>query len=103
MTVARICNHATMSSLPRTIASRALAPAFRASSLRAAVPSRRAYATNESDMSQRKVTSEDAPAVKLTSDSTQIREESASAGMRHKPDYNVAVDYRSSCVCSTTM
>jgi len=103
ITVAHICNHATMSILPRTIASRALAPAFRVSSLRAAVPSRRAYATNESEPHQHKVTPEDAPAVKLTTDSTQIREEGASSGMRHQPDYNVAIDYRSSCVCSTIM
>jgi NADH dehydrogenase (ubiquinone) Fe-S protein 4 len=61
------------------------------------------YATNESEPHHHKVTSDDAPAVKVNSDSTQIREESASAGMRHTLDYNVAVDYRSSYVCTAIL
>jgi NADH dehydrogenase (ubiquinone) Fe-S protein 4 len=87
-----------MSALPRTIGSRLLAPALRPSATRAITPSVRAYATNEPAPKGRKTSSEDAPAVKLNSESTQIREENAAEGMRHKPDYNVAIDYRTSCV-----
>jgi NADH dehydrogenase (ubiquinone) Fe-S protein 4 len=87
-----------MSALPRTIGSRFLAPALRPSATRAIAPTYRTYATNEPTPHGHKTTTEDAPAVKLNSDSTQIREESASEGMRHQPDYNVAVDYRTSCV-----
>jgi hypothetical protein len=81
-----------MSALPRSIRSRVLAPALRPAAARALAPRYRAYATKP------ETTPEDAPAVKLTSESTQIREESASEGMRHQPDYNVAIDYRTSCV-----
>jgi NADH dehydrogenase (ubiquinone) Fe-S protein 4 len=84
-----------MSALPRSITSRVLAPALRPSTARALAPRYRAYSTNEP---AHKTTSEDAPAVKLNSDSTQIRKESAAEGMRHQPDYNVAVDYRTSYV-----
>jgi NADH dehydrogenase (ubiquinone) Fe-S protein 4 len=87
-----------MSALPRTIGSRFLAPALRPSATRVIAPTYRTYATNEPTPHEHKVSPDDAPAVKLNSDSTQIREEGASAGMSRKPDYNVAVDYRSSCV-----
>ncbi|OAL45218.1 hypothetical protein IQ07DRAFT_548861 [Pyrenochaeta sp. DS3sAY3a] len=76
-----------MSSLPRSIGARLLAPALRPSvsaASRAMAPRMRPYATD------------DAPAVPLQSDSTQIREQDAAAGMRHQPDYNVAIDYRTS-------
>ncbi|KAJ4341305.1 ndufs4 NADH dehydrogenase Fe-S protein subunit [Ascochyta clinopodiicola] len=85
-----------MSSLPRSIGSRLLAPALRPSVTRSLAPAYRTYATNEDTPHHHKTTPEDAPAVKLTSDSTQIRKESAAEGMRHAPDYNVAVDYRTS-------
>ena len=88
----------TMSALPRSIRSRLLAPALRPSATRAIAPSYRAYSTNEPTPHEHKTSSEDAPAVKLTSSSTQIREEGAAEGMRHRPDYNVAIDYRVSYV-----
>jgi len=87
-----------MAALPRTIASRLLAPALRPSATSVIAPSFRTYATNEPTPHGHKTSSEDAPAVKLTSESTQIREENAAEGMRHQPDYNVAIDYRTSCV-----
>jgi hypothetical protein len=88
-----------MSALPRSIGSRLLAPALRPSSVaRAVAPTCRLYSTNEPEPHHHKVSSADEPAVPLKSDSTQIREESAAEGMRHQPDYNVAIDYRTSCV-----
>lgn len=84
-----------MSALPKSIASRVLAPALRPSAASTLAPRYRAYSTNEHTP---RTTAEDAPAVKLTSDSTQIRQEGAAEGMRHQPDYNVATDYRTSCV-----
>lgn len=87
-----------MSALPRSIGSRLLASTLRPTPTRSLAPAYRAYATNEQDPHAHKTTTQDAPAVKLTSDSTQIRKESAAEGMRHAPDYNVAVDYRTSCV-----
>lgn len=84
-------NTPAMSVLPRSIGSRLLAPALRPSAARAIAPRSRTYSTKPD------TNSEDAPAVPLKSDSTQIREEGASEGMRHQPDYNVAVDYRTSC------
>jgi hypothetical protein len=86
-----------MSALSRSVASKVLTPAVRPCSVGALAPRYRAYSTNEPNS---KTTSEDAPAVKLTSDSTQIRKENAAEGMRHQPDYNVAVDYRTSYVSS---
>jgi|TARA_R110002003_G_scaffold595_13_gene20809 NADH dehydrogenase (ubiquinone) Fe-S protein 4 len=83
-----------MSALPRSIASRALTPALRPAAARAIAPRYRAYGTEPDS----KTSSEDAPAVPLKGDSTQIREEGAAEGIRHQPDYNVAVDYRTSCV-----
>ncbi|KAI4937693.1 hypothetical protein J4E85_000128 [Alternaria conjuncta] len=85
-----------MAALTRTIASRLLAPALRPSATSVIAPSFRTYATNEPTPHGHKTSSEDAPAVKLTSESTQIREENAAEGMRHQPDYNVAIDYRTS-------
>jgi NADH dehydrogenase (ubiquinone) Fe-S protein 4 len=87
-----------MPAVPRSIGARLLAHAARASppASRAAIVHIRTYATNESDPHQHTTSSEDAPTVKLTSDSTQTREQSAAEGMRHQPDYNVAVDYRTS-------
>ncbi|KAF1839521.1 hypothetical protein BDW02DRAFT_585178 [Decorospora gaudefroyi] len=79
-----------------TIASTLLASVLRPSATRLSAPAYRTYATNEPKPHERKTSSEDAPAVKLTSESTQIREEGAAEGMRHQPDYNVAVDYRTS-------
>ena len=93
-----IDNSPTMSALPRSIASRLLVPALRPTAPRAIAPAFRTYSTNEPIPHGHKTSTEDAPAVKLTSDSTQIREEGAAEGMRHQPDYNVAVDYRTSCV-----
>lgn len=89
---------AAMSALPRSIGSRLLAPALRPSATRSLAPAYRTYATNEPTPYQHKTSPDDAPAVPLKSDSTQIRKESAAEGMRHAPDYNVAVDYRTSCV-----
>ncbi|KAF2750514.1 hypothetical protein M011DRAFT_397102 [Sporormia fimetaria CBS 119925] len=84
-----------MAALPRSIASR-LAPAvLRPSAARAFVPAYRTYATNTDDPAP-KTSSEDAPVVKQTTDSTQIREQSAAEGTPRKPDYNVAIDYRTS-------
>lgn len=87
-----------MSALPRSIGSRLLAPALRPSVARSLAPAYRTYSTNEDVPHQHKTSTSDAPAVPLKSDSTQIRQESAAEGMRHAPDYNVAVDYRTSCV-----
>lgn len=89
-----------MSALHRSIGSRLLAPALRPAATRSFAPVYRTYSTNEDVPHQHKTTSEDAPAVPLKSDSTQIRQENAAEGMRHAPDYNVAVDYRTSCVGS---
>lgn len=87
-----------MSALPRSIGSRLLAPALRPSATRSFAPAYRTYATNEETPHNHKTTTEDAPAVPLKSDSTQIRKESAAEGMRHSPDYNATIDYRTSCV-----
>jgi NADH dehydrogenase (ubiquinone) Fe-S protein 4 len=84
-----------MSALPRSIRAKLFAPALRPAPARAVAPYHRTYATNEPAP---QVNTEDAPAVPLKGDSTQIREESAAEGIRHQPDYNVAVDYRTSCV-----
>ena len=70
----------------RSIGPRLLAPALRPSAARTLAPSFRAA-----------VSTKDAPAVPVNTDSTQIREEGAAQGMRHAPDYNVAIDYRTSC------
>jgi hypothetical protein len=87
-----------MSALHRSIGSRLLAPALRPATARSFAPAYRTYSTNEDVPHQHKTTSEDAPAVPLKSESTQIRKETASQGTPHAPDYNVAIDYRTSCV-----
>jgi hypothetical protein len=93
-----IDNTTTMSAVSRTIGSRLLTPALRPSAARAIAPTYRTYSTNEPIPHEHKTSSDDSPAVKLNTESTQIREENAAEGMRHQPDYNVAVDYRTSCV-----
>jgi NADH dehydrogenase (ubiquinone) Fe-S protein 4 len=85
-----------MSALHRSIGSRLLAPALRPATARSFAPAYRTYSTNEDVPHQHKTTSEDAPAVPLKSESTQIRKETASQGTPHAPDYNVAIDYRTS-------
>ena len=73
---------------------------------RAFAPTYRTYATQpptESKEVAPKTSPEDSPAVNLRSESTQIREETAAEGIRHQPDYNVAVDYRTSCVFRSMM
>ncbi|KAF1362759.1 hypothetical protein EJ07DRAFT_106365 [Lizonia empirigonia] len=85
-----------MSALPRSIGSRLLAPALRPSATRSFAPAYRTYATNEETPHNHKTTTEDAPTVPLKSESTQIRKESAAEGMRHSPDYNATIDYRTS-------
>lgn len=81
-----------MSALPKSIAPKVLTPVLRPAAARALAPRYRAYSTE----GPKKTSPEDAPAVNLSSSSTQIREESAAEGMRHQPDYNVAIDYRTS-------
>lgn len=83
-----------MSALPRSIGSRLLPATLRPSAARAIAPRSRTYATKEAES---KTGSDDAPAVNLT-ESTQIRQENAREAVRHQPDYNVAVDYRTSYV-----
>jgi hypothetical protein len=87
----------TMSTLPRSIAARLLAPALRPSAARVIAPAYRPYSTKDSSEPERQTSTDDAPSAPVNSKSTQIREESASQGMGHAPDYNVAVDYRTSC------
>jgi NADH dehydrogenase (ubiquinone) Fe-S protein 4 len=86
-----------MSALPRSIGSRLLAPALRPSTVRAIAPAYRPYSTKDSNEPERQTSTDDAPSAPVNSKSTQIREEGAAEGMRHAPDYNVAVDYRTSC------
>jgi len=83
-----------MSALPRSIGSRLLPATLRPSAARAIAPRYRTYASKEAES---KTDPSDAPAVNLT-ESSQIRQETAKEGIRHQPDYNVAVDYRTSYV-----
>lgn len=85
-----------MSALHRSIGFRLLAPALRPAAARSFAPVYRTYSTNEDTPHQHKTSPNDAPAVPLKSESTQIRQESAAEGMRHAPDYSAAVDYRTS-------
>ncbi|KAF2273002.1 uncharacterized protein EI97DRAFT_461443 [Westerdykella ornata] len=80
-----------MSALCRPISTRLQLAALRPSAARAIVPQHRNYARDVQE-----TTPEDAPGPRATGDSTQIREQSAAEGMRHQPDYNVAIDYRTS-------
>ncbi|CAI6332543.1 unnamed protein product [Periconia digitata] len=86
-----------MSMLPRSIGSRLLLAGARSSPARSIVPTYRTYASQPaSKEAESKTDSSDAPAVNLT-ESTQIREQGPSEGnVRHQPDYNVAIDYRTS-------
>ncbi|KAF2682117.1 hypothetical protein K458DRAFT_370711 [Lentithecium fluviatile CBS 122367] len=85
-----------MSALPRSIGSRLLPATLRPSTARAVAPKYRTYASEPSKEVESKTTAGDAPAVNLT-ESSQIRQESAKEGnVRHQPDYNVAIDYRTS-------
>ncbi|KAF2708789.1 NADH-ubiquinone oxidoreductase-like protein 21 kDa subunit [Pleomassaria siparia CBS 279.74] len=81
-----------MSALPRSIGSRLLPATLRPIAVRAAAPRYRSYATE----SATKTSPSDAPGAQETG-STLIRQESPEEGVvRHKPDYNVNVDYRTS-------
>ncbi len=80
-----------MTALRRSMGSRLLATALRPSATTLLACRARTYATSDAS---------DAPAVPSSSESTQIREQSAAEGMRHQPDYNVAVDYRTSYATS---
>ncbi|KAF2188179.1 NADH-ubiquinone oxidoreductase-like protein 21 kDa subunit [Zopfia rhizophila CBS 207.26] len=81
-----------MTALPRSIGSRLLPAVTRPSATRAIAPAYRTYATEPTP----KTSSTDAPGAKA-GESTLIRQESPAEGMsKHQPDYNVAVDYRTS-------
>jgi len=81
-----------MSALPRSIGSRLLPATLRPTATRAAAPRYRSYATEPTP----KTSQEDAPGVKQA-ESTMIRQENPEEGtVRHKPDYNVIIDYRTS-------
>jgi len=87
-----------MSALPRSIGSRLLPAAVRPSATRVIAPKYRAFASNDASTEPApKTSSSEAPNAPLT-ESAQDRQEGASEAMRHKPDYNVAVDYRTSYV-----
>jgi NADH dehydrogenase (ubiquinone) Fe-S protein 4 len=86
-----------MSALPRSIGSRLLPTTLRPSVARVIAPQYRTYASKEAES---KTDASDAPAVNLT-ESSQIRKETAKEGIRHQPDYNVALDYRTSYVIDT--
>jgi hypothetical protein len=87
-----------MSTLPRSVGSRLLPAALRPSAARVMAPKYRTYASApSSEETESKSSSSDAPAVNLT-ESSQIRQENAKEAVRHKPDYNVAIDYRTSYV-----
>jgi hypothetical protein len=76
----------------RSIRSWLLLTASRPTARFAAVPKHRYY-TNEPSL---KASSENAPIAK-PGDSAMIRQEGAAGGQpRHQPDYNVAIDYRTS-------
>ncbi|KAF1966091.1 hypothetical protein BU23DRAFT_593355 [Bimuria novae-zelandiae CBS 107.79] len=82
-----------MSAMPRSIGSRLLSATIRPSATRAMVPKYRTYTSKELEP---QTSAGDAPTTPLQSDSVQDRQEGAAEGMRHKPDYNVAIDYRTS-------
>ncbi|EON60820.1 hypothetical protein W97_00029 [Coniosporium apollinis CBS 100218] len=84
-----------MSALQRSIGSRLIASAVRPTIARTLLPVSRAYskATDEPDS---KASTEDAPSAR-GGDSAMITSENAvEAAPRHQPDYNVAIDYRTS-------
>lgn len=85
-----------MPALPRSIGSRLLPAATRASVPRALAPRIRTFASSDaSNEVAPKTSPSEAPNAPLT-ESAQGRQEGAADSMRHKPDYNVAVDYRTS-------
>lgn len=86
-----------MSAVQRSIGSRLLSASLRPSATRAIAPKYRTYATSSNEP-EPKTSSNEAPTTPLNSESVQDRQENAAEGMRHKPDYNVAVDYRTSYV-----
>lgn len=81
-----------MSALPRSIGSRLLPAALRPSATRAIAPKYRTYASKENAP---ETSPSDAPNAPLTQSSLDTRQNSSQA-MAHKPDYDVAVDYRTS-------
>lgn len=81
-----------MSALPRSVGSRLLPATLRPITFQAAAPRYRFYTAESTP----KTTSADAPGAKAA-ESTMIRTEGPEEGIvRHKPDYNVTVDYRTS-------
>jgi NADH dehydrogenase (ubiquinone) Fe-S protein 4 len=93
-----------MSALSRSIASRLLPVTLRPTATRAAIPKHRTYSSESPTEPPPKTSESDEPAgvgAPFSGDSKQIREEGAGRGVAHKPDYNVAVDYRTSSVEST--
>lgn len=86
-----------MSALPRSIGSRLFPVVSRPTAARAISPKYRAYGATKEETSVEatpKTTTEDKPTDKVS----RISEESPAQSIRHKPDYNVAVDYRTSWV-----
>ena len=86
-----------MSALQRSIGSRLLPATFRPSVTRAIAPKYRTYADASNEPAPKANTNE-APNAPLDHSSVQDREQTAAQGMSHKPDYNVAIDYRTSYV-----
>ena len=88
----RLPTSPTMSAIQRSIRSRLLPTASRPTARPAAVPKHWYYINEPS----RKASSKDAPTAK-PGDSAMIRQEGAAGGHpKHRPDYNVAIDYRTS-------
>jgi NADH dehydrogenase (ubiquinone) Fe-S protein 4 len=87
-----------MSALHRSIGARLLPAVLRPTARTAAVPQYRTYASGTPSPTEEapKTTAQDAPTSKQTTETTQIRTETAKEGMSHRPDYNVAIDYRTS-------
>jgi hypothetical protein len=90
--------HPDMSALPRSIGSRLLPAAARPSVARVIAPRYRTFTSGDASTEVApKTSSGDAPNAPLT-ESAQDSQTGAADAMRHKPDYNVAVDYRTSYV-----
>jgi NADH dehydrogenase (ubiquinone) Fe-S protein 4 len=73
--------------------------ALRPTVAKAAIPTYRTYSTESPTEPAPKTSEKDEPAgvgAPFSGDSKQIREEGAAQSMSRKPDYNVAVDYRTS-------
>ncbi|KAF2739045.1 hypothetical protein EJ04DRAFT_509198 [Polyplosphaeria fusca] len=85
-----------MSALPRSIGSRLLAATSRPAAGRVPALRHRSYATEPSKEAAPKTTSADSPAER-PGESLLIRQEGVAEGQpKHQPDYNVAIDYRTS-------